>query len=368
MVFRGTHKAVAHFRNRDLNSDVKREPVSIIKPVKGHEAGLTENLRTFFELDYPAGYELLFSIASPDDPSRPVIEALCAAYPRVATRLSVHEMAVGPNPKVNNVMPSYLAAANDWILISDSNVRVPKDYLLSKTARFTSDVGIITAVVAGHQPRYFGGALESVFLNTFYARWMFLAQDFEQDVVVGKSMLFRKSTARRFGGVSQLGRFLAEDFMAGHAMRMLGLKVEMMDQPIRQPLPTHTFRNFWSRHIRWGRIRRAQAPLPIFFEPWINSLTSAVLGAFCFRFVFGIPPLAFVCLHFAAWFLADVRLIHAMGEPVRLSTALAWMAREVLAFPLWLQMMSGNTVTWRGNQLRIRTGGLLELGNMKSNG
>ena len=332
-----------------------------MKPVKGHEVGLEDNLRTFFELQYSPGYELLFSIATPDDPAREVIERLQARYPQIPSRLSLSEMMVGPNPKVNNLMPSYLVAANDWVLISDSNVSVPKDYLELKTRRFGTDVGMVTAVVAGHGPRYLGGHLEGVFLNTFYARWMFLAGDFGQDVVVGKSMLFRKSIARRFGGVPQLGRFLAEDFMAGHAMRMLGLKVEMMDRPIRQPLLSHTFRDFWSRHIRWGRIRRAQAPLPIFFEPWINSITSGLLGAIAFESLFGISKPFFIAGHLLFWLGSDLRLIWAVGEPIGPITALAWLAREILALPLWIQMMSGSTVNWRGHRLRVRSGGLLEM-------
>jgi ceramide glucosyltransferase len=218
----------------------------------------------------------------------------------------------------------------------------------------------VTAVVAGHEPDTFGGALESVFLNTFYARWMFVAGAFGQDCVVGKSMLFRKSDAERFGGIVQLGRFLAEDFMTGQAMRMLGLKVAIMKAPIRQPLLGYKVQDFWRRHIRWGRIRKAQAPLPVLVEPWVGLIPSGIAGAFAFHGLFGFWPEVFLCAHVLGWFICDMSVVASLGERTGLRTAIAWLTREIIALPLWIHMMSGNTVNWRGARLRVRAGGLLE--------
>lgn len=94
-------------------------------------------------------------------------------YPNVATRLFVDSVEVGPNPKVNNMRVSYEASRNDLILISDSNVRVTRDYLkiLSGYLR-DPKVGMVTAVISGSHEEGLGGRLEAVFLNTFYARSM----------------------------------------------------------------------------------------------------------------------------------------------------------------------------------------------------
>ena len=328
--------------------------------MKGFEPGLEKNLASFFRLTYSARFELLFSIASADDSSRPLIEKLMAQFPNVNARLLIGELNVGPNPKVNNLMRAYQEARYDWILISDSNVRVPTDYLETKTKNFALDVGVVTAVVAGTCANSLGGHLESVFLNTFYARWMFLAEHFNQSVVVGKSMLFRRSVARRFGDLPQLGRFLAEDYMAGQAMKMLGLKVQMMTQTIEQPLTNYSFSSFWNRHLRWGRIRRAQAPLPVFFEPWMNMVTSGLLGSLSWSLFFGWSFSACLGAHAAIWLLLDLSVIRSLGQPVTPFVALAWLVREIIALPLWIHMMSGNTVVWRGHHLRVRSGGLLE--------
>lgn len=360
-------------RSDPLPSGAERQPVSILKPVKGFEPELTENLTSFFKLDYPC-FELIFSIADEADPARLVIEHLMRQHPDVPSTLIIGDVQVGPNPKVNNLIRGYDRARYDWVLISDSNVRVRPEYLLKKTDVFTEDVGVVTAVVSGIEPQTVGGALESVFLNTFYARWMFLASHFGRDCVVGKSMLFRKSTADRFGGFRQLGRFLAEDFMAGEAMRMLGLKIVTMHEPIQQPLASYRLSDFWRRHVRWGRIRKAQAPLAVFFEPWLGLIPSGILGAFALHELFSVSALLTLSGHTLFWLANDMVMLGTLGllsaktgtrggSRVRRAVHmfLAWQVREILALPLWLHVFSGNKVSWRGTQLRVKSGGLLEV-------
>ncbi len=359
LAFLGTLKAHEHFERSPKIVPHPLEPVSILKPVKGLEPSLRGNLESFFKLDYHQ-YEILFSIAREDDPARPLIEELICAHPKIPARLLIGDAGVGPNPKVNNLIQSYQASRFDWIVISDSNVQVPRDYLLCTTAEFTPDVGVVTAVVAGTRSRTMGGLLESIYLNTFYARWMFIAREFGQDCVVGKSMLFRKSVAERFGGILQLGRFLAEDYMTGQAMRMLGLKVKMMRRPIEQPLSRYTFRDFWLRHIRWGRIRKSQAPLPIFFEPLTMMFPSGAMGAFALYIFAGLPTGLVFLAHVSLWFILDLSLMKSLGQKPRFMLLPGWLLRECLALPLWIQTICGNTVMWRGSRLKVKTGGLLE--------
>src|SRR5689334_3092422 len=103
-------------------------PISILKPLKGADAGLEENLESFFHLDYP-DYEILFSVEDTRDPAYAVVQRLLTKYPKTKASIIVAQIDVGPNPKINNLVFTYGRANHDWILISDSNIRVTPDYL-----------------------------------------------------------------------------------------------------------------------------------------------------------------------------------------------------------------------------------------------
>ena len=340
-------------------------PVTILKPLKGIDRGLYENLRSFFELDYPH-FELVFSIADGDDPARFVVNRLLMEYPHVQARLEVGEVPVGTNPKVNNMMKGYDSARYDLILISDSNVRVQPDYLTRMTPQVTPNTGVITAVVVGRSPEKLGGWLEATFLNTFLARAMVVAPKFGRPCVVGKSMLFRRSQMERFGGMRALSRFLAEDFMAGEIMRKMGLEVKVMVDPVGQHIDQYTFRTFWQRHVRWGRIRKSQSPTVFLGELFFTSVVSGLLGAWAFNQLFGIDPTLFLALHFCFWLICDLCLLRVFShEYMPLRQLAAWTIRELLAVPLWLHSALGNKVKWKNRKIRIRPGGIIDADSLE---
>ena len=328
------------------------------------EENLAKNLESFFALDYPE-YEIIFCVADKDDPAVEVVEAFLKRHPDQNARLLISEGKVGPNPKVNNIIQGYGEAKHDWILISDSNVRVKPSYLHTVTEKFTDEVGIVTAVVGGCEPEAAGGWLEAVFLNTFYARWMIVSRQMGVPVVVGKSMLFRRSDARRFGGLAVLGRYLAEDYMAGQAMKLLGKKIEIMSIPIRQPLGHYPFRSFWSRHLRWGRIRKSQAPQAFCFEPLLSFWVSGIAGALSLQHLVGVPFSIGIVLHIGLWAAADLNMLRIVSPEIfREGTwrvVIAWLARETLHMPLWIHIAVGSTVKWRGKKLVLARGGMLKV-------
>ncbi len=329
----------------------------MLKPLKGVEQGILENLDSFFHLDYPS-YEILFSVADAKDPVLPVLQSLLEKYPSVPASVIVGDVEVGPNPKVNNLVRSYDLARYDWILINDSNTRVDPDYLRRMRRHLRPEVGVVTAVVAGRNPLGVGGRLEAVSLNTFYARWTHLAEALGKPFVIGKSMCFRKSTAERFGGIQNLSHYIAEDNMMGQAVQRLGLKVVVMYEPIKQHIGSYEFSKFWNRHIRWGRIRKSQAPFAFFMEPLVNGLPAGVLGALAFHWFLGFPIGLFLAIHLSIWAVCDMLMISRFGSTINIKTIFAWLLREVLAFPLWLHMACGSTIQWRGNALKIMPGGL----------
>ena len=78
--------AAFSYRSNRPPVPASQEPVSILKPLSGLDAGLEANLRTFFEQEYPS-FEILFAVRSSDDPAVEVVERLQRDYPNVPARL-----------------------------------------------------------------------------------------------------------------------------------------------------------------------------------------------------------------------------------------------------------------------------------------
>jgi cellulose synthase/poly-beta-1,6-N-acetylglucosamine synthase-like glycosyltransferase len=103
-------------------------PVSIIRPMCGHDAYEDITLGSSFRLEYPA-YELLLCCASADDPAVPLARRLIAGHPHVSACLLIGNERVSDNPKLNNMAKGWHAAKHPWIVMADSNVLMPPDYL-----------------------------------------------------------------------------------------------------------------------------------------------------------------------------------------------------------------------------------------------
>ena len=368
----GTWLSLRHFKTRPEDTHTGAgageplAPVSILKPLKGSDLGLEENLETFFQIEYAPGFELIFSIADAADSAGPIVRKLMAEYPAVRARLNVGAVEVGPNPKVNNLVNAYREAQHDLVLISDSNVRVEPSYLTKLVSEMRPGVGIVSAAVSGTHPEGIGGILEALYLNTFYIRGNILAKTVGIPCVVGKCMLFRRSVAARFGGLEALGRYLAEDYMAGVAMRKLNLDVVISRRPVVQHVSFQTFKAHWDRHVRWGRIRKVQAPLAFIGEFFTSSLVSGLCGAWAMSSLFDFYPSGVLALHFAFWSACDFLVLMRIEPNFHPLTPIAWFAREILALPLWIHVASGNTVSWRGSKLKVLPGGTLEIREAKN--
>ena len=74
----------------------------------------------------------------------------------------------GLNPKVNNMLPAYRDARYPYILISDSNVMVDRDYL-RKNIQLIDDpgIGLVTNLIKGVGAKTIGSLFENLHLNSF---------------------------------------------------------------------------------------------------------------------------------------------------------------------------------------------------------
>ena len=124
-------------------------PVSILKPLKGLDDNLFDNLESFCLQDYPA-YEIICSLQDGNDPAYKVVSKIKAKYPGVRITVVVERCTEGLNPKVSNMLPAYRRATHPLVLISDSNVMVEKDYLKRIVPSMKDpEVGLVCNLIRG---------------------------------------------------------------------------------------------------------------------------------------------------------------------------------------------------------------------------
>ena len=137
-------------------------------------------------------YEIVFCLASGDDPIAPLVRGAIAANPGRPARLLVGDDRISANPKLNNVVKGWKAARYDWVIIADSNVLMPGDYIQRLLARWSPDTGIVCAPPIGSRPETFAAEIECAFLNTYQARWQYAAESTGYGFAQGKTMLWRR--------------------------------------------------------------------------------------------------------------------------------------------------------------------------------
>jgi ceramide glucosyltransferase len=320
-----------------------------VRPLCGIDNFAEATLGSTFHLDYPR-YEIIFCVARADDPAVKLAQRLIAAYPAVPARLLVGDDRPSANPKLNNVVKGWDAAHHDWIILADSNVLMPVDYVQRLRARWRADTGLVCSVPIGSQPRNFWAELECAFLNTYEARWEYGADTLGFAFAQGKTMLWRRDIVERGGGIRALGAELAEDAAATKLVRAAGLKVRLVDGPFEQPLGRRSAREVWLRQLRWARLRRIT--FPIMFLP--ELLVGCAFPTLAVAFVaaqYGIAIIPSIAAMLVLWLGAEAALARTAAWHSSRRLLIAFLLRDLLLPVLWIAAWIGSDFTWRGTAM-----------------
>lgn len=326
-------------------------PVSIIRPVCGLDPYDELTLRSTFELAH-SNVDLLFCSARERDAAVPLVRQLMADNPHVPARLLIGDDKSTPNPKLNNIIKGWAAARHRWIIIADSNVLMPPDYVHQLMAAMRPDTGLVCSPPIGSRPSGFWSEVECAFLNTYQARWQLAADTVGFGFAQGKSMLWRKDLLDSAGGIRALGVEIAEDAAATKVVRAEGLRVRLVDAPFEQPLGPRGKQQVLDRQIRWARLRRATFPLcyiPELLTGSVLPIASAVLAAPLLE-IDGISAAALLA---AVWFGTEAVLARGAGWHLSALSPLAWLARDLVLPVVWLKGWTGDGFTWRGNDMTV---------------
>ena len=327
-----------------------RPGISVVRPVCGLEHQLEQTLTSTFQVDYP-DYESLFCAGASDDAAIPLVQRLIAQHPGIPARLLIGDDKISGNPKLNNCVKGWHAAHHDLILLSDSNVLLPPDTLTRLLAAWTPGTGLVSSPPIGVQPQGFWAHLECAFLNSFQARWQLASARIDTGFAQGKMLLWDKSVLERAGGITVLGREMAEDVASTKVVRAAGLKVRLPGRFFEQLVGPRSFDAVWRRQVRWARVRRLGFLLV--FLPEVFAGAAFPFLALLALVAGGLTPWS-IPVALLVWYGAEYVMARIGNWPHSAADIAAWGLRDLLLPALWLACWTSSSFEWRGTAMTAK--------------
>ena len=354
-------------RRRKLNQPPLQKnqfpPVSILKPLKGVDPEIWESFCSHCEQEYPK-FQLIFGVSDPADPAIAVVRKLQAKYPNVPIELIVCDRVLGTNIKVSNLVQMLPTARYEILLVIDSDIRVPSDYLRKViTPLADASVGLVTCLYRGvasptAHPTL-GSRLEALGISTDFVPGVLSARFIEKGLRfgLGATLAFRRRGLEAIGGFEALLDYLADDYELGRRIASTGKKVELSAATVVTFLPAYTLRQFFLHQLRWSRtIRDARSwgyagLLFTFGLPWALLTLLAARGAL---WAWALLAVTFA-VRMAVGFVAAIVVLH---DDQFFRYVFLIPLRDLIAPFVWAASFMGNRIHWRGDAFDLKDGRL----------
>jgi ceramide glucosyltransferase len=335
-------------------------PVTILKPLRGDEPGLSENLETFFVQDYRGPVQIVFGASDKADPALDIVRALQAKYPGRDTSVVADPARHGSNGKVSNLVNMLPAARYRTLVLSDSDIAVGPDWLAQVVAALSRPgVGVVTCFYTGAPARPAGRLWPSLAaMGTSY--------DFLPNALVGTSLglaapcfgstiALERDTLDKVGGFASFANLLADDYEIGRAVRKLGYGLAIPALGVSHATRQASLGAILRQELRWTRTIRMINPG--------GHLGSIVTHAFAFALIsailldFAPLSLGLVGLTLAARLFLKYRIDAIFG--VRSGSPWLLPVRDLLSFAVFMMSLFGETVHWQGSRFQMGPAGAM---------
>jgi ceramide glucosyltransferase len=349
---------VVRFGRRPLPPPLAEQPaISVLKPLCGLEPGLEAALATVCTQDYAGPVQIVFGVQRADDPAIAVVERLQARFPGIKIDLVIDATLHGSNRKVSNLINMAARAVHPVLVVSDSDIVAPRDFLARTVAELHQPgVAAVTSLYHGAPvgeglwPRLAALGIDARFLPDVIAGISFgMAKP-----CFGSAIAMRAETLAAIGGFERVVGELADDFKLGAALRERGT-VAVPASTVGHLSSHASLPELWRHDLRWQRTVRSLHPVgylgSVVTHPLPFALAALALSGF------GLLGLGAV----AAALAGRMLLYRTVVATFRLTPqGLGMLAlRDLLSFAAFVWSFTGSAVSWRGSRYRVAPDGQL---------
>jgi len=333
-------------------------PISILKPVRGLDPEAYENYASFCQQDYP-NYELIFCVGDRNDPAVPVLEKLIRDFPERRIRLLFGSGRGAINDKVAKLVRMVQEADNEFLVISDSDVRVQPDYLRTVVAPLGDPkVGCVTCFYVSIHDATFAQHLQSIGMYSDFYPGILVARQLDGiKFTLGPTIVTTRSHLAGFGGYEAIENKPADDLLVGRLIAQQGLRVQLLPYAVQTVPDYDSPRALFSKRLRWMTVMRHMRPWGHVGLAFTQGLPWCLAVALTHPAAFGLVYFgAYVGFRVAMTWLVAVWGLQQRGPWKMMPLIVVW---DATAFVIWLLTFGRNSIRWRDVDYRIREGTLV---------
>jgi ceramide glucosyltransferase len=332
-------------------------PVTILKPLRGAEPYLYENLETLCRQRYGT-FQVLCGVADPHDPAIAVVRKLQAEYPALDIELVIDPHIYGSNYKVSNLHNMYRRAKHYIIIVADSDIRVRPDYLRKIVAQVLNPrTGLVTCLYRAVNTGGIPSLLESMSVNTDFCGMVLVARKVEHpSYAFGATIAMRREVLDQIGGFLPLVNYLADDYQLGNRIGALGYELVLSDEVVDTVVAVDGWSTLLEHQVRWARTYRVCRATGYFYtiitHGTLWALANLVYQAFSpagWLVAAAVLGLRYACAALLCW-----PYLRTDTRPHQL--AILWL-KDLLVSGVWFLAFAGNTVWWSSRRFRLLSNG-----------
>jgi len=333
-------------------------PISVLKPVRGLDPEAYENYASFCRQDYP-NYELIFCVGDFNDPAVPALQKLMRDFPERQIRLLFGSGRSAINDKVAKLVRMVNEAENEFLVISDSDVRVEPNYLRTVVAPLRDPkVGCVTCFYVSIHDETLVQHLQSIGMYSDFYPGILVAQQLDGiKFTLGPTIVTTRAHLAAFGGYEAIENKPADDLLVGRLIAQQGLKVELLPYAVQTVPDYDSPRALFSKRLRWMTVMRHMRPWGHVGLAFTQGLPWCLAVALTHPAGIGLAYFgAYLGFRVAMTWLVGVWGLQQSGLWKKMPLIVVW---DATAFVIWLLTFGRNSIRWRDVDYRIREGMLV---------